>query len=145
MMITSSLIKGFYTPKSFINHAASLRQAFAHCGIFSAAATRRCLDRVAVPTVGVRLSPPLCVIALVGHYPTNKLMQNRPIFEHRSFTLARTIGNYSGFLRIMPDSKVRSYSLLPRLPCRTFWIFHRKIQKVRHSTCMPYPRRQRSS
>ena len=32
-------------PKHFILHAASLDQAFAHCRIFSAAATRRCMDR----------------------------------------------------------------------------------------------------
>ena len=58
-------------PKHFVLHAASLDQAFAHCRIFSAAATRRCMDRISVPSVGNRLSPPLSVIALVGHYPTN--------------------------------------------------------------------------
>jgi len=69
--MTFSLIKGFYIPKDFINHATSLRQAFAHCGRFSTAATRRCMDRVSVPSVGVSLSAPLDVVALVGHYPTN--------------------------------------------------------------------------
>ncbi len=69
--MTSSPRKDLYVPKDFINHAASLRQACAHCGIFSAAATRRCMARVAVPSVGVSLSAPLAVIALVGHYPTN--------------------------------------------------------------------------
>ena len=58
-------------PKHFILHAASLRQTFVHCGRFSTAATRRCMDRVSVPSVGVTLSGPLDVIALVGHYPTN--------------------------------------------------------------------------
>ena len=58
-------------PKHFILHAASLDQAFAHCRIFSAAATRRCMDRIAVPSVGVTLSGPRGVIALVGRYPTN--------------------------------------------------------------------------
>ena len=58
-------------PKHFFLHAASLRQAFAHCGRFSTAATRRCMDRVSVPSVGVSLSAPLDVIALVGRYPTN--------------------------------------------------------------------------
>ena len=48
-----------YNPKAFILHAVSLRQACAHCGRFSAAATRRCMVRVAVPSVGNRLSPPL--------------------------------------------------------------------------------------
>ena len=58
-------------PKHFILHAASLDQAFAHCRIFSAAATRRCMDRFSVPSVGVTLSGPLGVIALVGFYPAN--------------------------------------------------------------------------
>jgi hypothetical protein len=67
----SSLIKDLYIPKDFISHAASLHQAFAHCGRFSTAATRRCMGRVAVPSVEVRLSPLLNVIALVSFYLTN--------------------------------------------------------------------------
>src|SRR3989304_6951903 len=78
---TSSLIKVVYVPKDFFPHAASLDQAFAHCRIFSTAATRRCMDRVAVPLVGVALSRPLAVIALVGHYPANKLIARRPFPE----------------------------------------------------------------
>ena len=58
-------------PKHFILHAASLRQTFVHCGRFSTAATRRCMDRVSVPSVGVSLSAPLDVIALVSRYLTN--------------------------------------------------------------------------
>ena len=58
-------------PKHFILHAASLRQTFVHCGRFSTAATRRCMDRISVPSVGVSLSAPLGVVALVGRYPTN--------------------------------------------------------------------------
>ena len=66
-----SLLKGFYNPKAFIIHAASLDQAFAHCPIFQTAASRRSLDRVAVPVWGFTLSGPLTVIALVSHYLTN--------------------------------------------------------------------------
>ena len=58
-------------PKHFILHAASLRQTFVHCGRFLTAATRRCMGRVSVPSVGVTLSGPLNVIALVSHYLTN--------------------------------------------------------------------------
>jgi len=65
------VIKVFYVPKDFIKHAASLRQAFAHCGRFLTAATRRCGTRVSVSPVGVSLSAPLDVIALVSHYLTN--------------------------------------------------------------------------
>ena len=66
-----SFIKAVYIPKDVIPHAASLDHAFAHCRRFSTAATRRCLDRVAVPVLGVMLSHPLPVVALVSHYLTN--------------------------------------------------------------------------
>ena len=68
-----------YNPRAFIPHAASLRQAFAHCGIFSTAATRRCLGSVSVPVVGAMLSHPLGIVALVSHYLTNKLIPRRPL------------------------------------------------------------------
>ena len=45
----SSLRKGVYDPKAFIPHAVSLHQAFAHCGRFPAAASRRSGGRVSVP------------------------------------------------------------------------------------------------
>ena len=60
-----------YIPKDFIPHAASLRQAFAHCGRFLTAASRRSRGRVAVPVWLVVLSDQLPVFALVGRYPTN--------------------------------------------------------------------------
>ncbi len=63
--------KGVYIPKEFVLHAASLRQAFAHCGIFVTAATRRCPGSVSVPMWRADLSVPLPVVALVGRYPTN--------------------------------------------------------------------------
>ena len=70
----SSLLKGVYNPKAFIPHAALLRQAFAHCAIFPAAASRRSLGRVSVPVWLTVLSDQLPVDALVGRYPTNKLI-----------------------------------------------------------------------
>jgi hypothetical protein len=60
-----------YDPKAFIPHAASLRQAFAHCGKFLTAASRRSLDRVSVPVWLVALSSQLPIGVLVGRYPTN--------------------------------------------------------------------------
>jgi hypothetical protein len=60
-----------YNPKAFIAHAASLRQAFAHCARFPTAASRRSLDRVSVPVWLFILSDQLPVFALVGRYPTN--------------------------------------------------------------------------
>ena len=70
-VLYSSLPTGLYNPKAFITHAASLRQAFAHCARFPTAASRRSLDRVSVPVWLIILSDQLPVSALVGHYPTN--------------------------------------------------------------------------
>ena len=69
--LTSSPLTAVYNPKTFIPHAASLGQAFAHCRRFSTAATRRCLGSISVPVVGAMLSHPLDVVALVSHYLTN--------------------------------------------------------------------------
>ncbi len=66
-----SLPTGLYNPKAFITHAASLRQAFAHCAKFPTAASRRSLDRVSIPVWLIILSDQLPVYALVGRYPTN--------------------------------------------------------------------------
>ena len=70
----SSLPTELYDPKAFITHAAWLDQACAHCPIFPTAASRRSLGRVSVPVWLIILSDQLPVIALVGHYPANKLM-----------------------------------------------------------------------
>ncbi len=75
----SSLSTELYNPRAFITHAASLRQAFAHCARFPTAASRRSLDRVSVPVWLFILSDQLRVLALVGRYPTNKLMRRRLI------------------------------------------------------------------
>ncbi len=67
--------------KTFIPHAASLRQAFAHCAKFPTAASRRSLDRVSVPVWPISLSARLPIKALVGHYPTNKLIGHKLILK----------------------------------------------------------------
>ena len=69
--IPSSLPKGVYNPKTFLTHAALLRQGFPHCAIFPTAASRRSLDRVSVPVCPIILSDRIPIVALVGHYPTN--------------------------------------------------------------------------
>ncbi len=71
----SSLLTVVYDPKAFFLHAASLRQGFPHCAIFPTAASRRSLGRVSVPVRLIILSDQLLIVALVGHYPTNKLMR----------------------------------------------------------------------
>ena len=70
-MTRSSLLTEVYDPKTFFPHAASLRQAFAHCAIFPTAASRRSLDRVPVPMWLIILSEQLPIVALVGLYPAN--------------------------------------------------------------------------
>ena len=72
-----------YDPKAFITHAALLRQGFPHCAKFLTAASRRSLDRVSVPVWLIILSDQLTIAALVGHYPTNKLMVREPIPEQQ--------------------------------------------------------------
>ncbi len=67
-------VTGLYDPKAFIVHAASHRRAFAHCGCLSTAASLRSLGRISVPVWLTTLSGQLPIIALVGHYPTNKLI-----------------------------------------------------------------------
>jgi hypothetical protein len=67
----SSLRKEVYNPRAFLPHAVLLRQAFAHCGKFPTAASRRSLGRVSVPVWLIILSDQLLITALVGFYPTN--------------------------------------------------------------------------
>ena len=66
-----------YIPKDFITHAALLRQAFAHCGKFLTAASRRSLGRVSVPVWLIVLSDQLPIVALVSSYPTSQLIGRR--------------------------------------------------------------------
>ncbi len=70
----SSPLKVLYNPQAFFTHAALLDQAFAHCPIFPTAASRRSLGRVSVPVWLIILSDQLPIAALVGRYPTNKLI-----------------------------------------------------------------------
>ena len=74
--IPSSLPKGVYNPKTFIPHAASLRQAFAHCAIFP------------VPVWLIILSDQRPVEALVSRYLTNKLIGHEPIQERDTHGIA---------------------------------------------------------
>jgi hypothetical protein len=81
--VASSPLKAVYDPKAFLPHAALLRQAFAHCAIFPTAASRRSLGRISVPVWLIILSDQLPIVALVGHYPTNKLMGRGPVLHQR--------------------------------------------------------------
>ena len=79
-VIFSSLKKEVYNPWAFIPHAVLLRQAFAHCGRFPTAASRRSLDRVSVPVCLIVLSNQILIVALVSSYLTNKLISRELLF-----------------------------------------------------------------
>ncbi len=83
-MSISSLLKVLYNPQAFFTHAALLDQAFAHCPIFPTAASRRSLGRVSVPMRLIVLSDQLRIVALVGHYPTNKLIRRRLTLKRKA-------------------------------------------------------------
>jgi hypothetical protein len=80
------MVKEVYNPKAVIPHAALLDQASAHCPIFPTAASRRSLGRVSVPVWPVTLSGRLPVKALVGHYPTNKLIGREHIPHQKNLS-----------------------------------------------------------
>ena len=99
----SSPLTAVYNPRAFIPHAASLRQAFAHCGRFSTAATRRCPDSISVPVVGAMLSHPLDIVAMVGHYPTIKLISRKPLLRrNHTFAPQRSSGITHSFPWLSP-------------------------------------------
>ncbi len=75
----SSPLKVLYNPQAFFTHAALLDQACAHCPIFPTAASCRSLGRVSDPVWLIVLSDQLLIVALVGRYPTNKLIRHRLI------------------------------------------------------------------
>ena len=100
---SSSLIKEVYSPEAFIPHAALLRQAFAHCGKFPTAASRRSLGRVSVPVWLIILSDQLRIVALVSHYLTNKLIRRRLLQQHEvRRSPAFPLGAYAVLARISP-------------------------------------------
>jgi len=110
---SSSPRKGVYNPKAFIPHAASLGQACAHCRRFPTAASRRSQGRVSVPMWGAVLSDPLPVIALVGHYPTNKLIGHSPLpTRHEAFKLLPLITSASALVILSGiSSRFQEFSL----------------------------------
>ncbi len=122
---SSSPLTAVYIPKDFFLHAASLPQTFVHWGIFVAAATRRCPDRVSVPMWRDALSRPLPVVALVGRYPTNKLIGHEPLPDHRS---------------ICPQNHAipRGHQVLPALSQRDRSPAAIPVSGVRYP-CIPHP------
>ena len=101
-----------------------LRQGFPHCAIFLTAAPRRSRNRVSVPVWLVFLSEQLSIIALVGFYPTNQLIDRRPLpnrlsFPHRTLVPARSCGISHSFPWLSPLSGQVTYVLRTRSPLST--------------------------
>ena len=111
-----------YDPKAFITHAALLRQGFPHCAKFLTAASRRSLDRVSVPVWLIILSDQLSIVAMVGRYPTIKLMERSPIPSRpkalpiRTAVPIRLFGISPGFPGLSPAKGYVSYVLRTRAP-----------------------------
>ena len=114
--------KDFYTPRGFISHAASLDQGFPHCPRFPTAASRRSLARVSVPVWPFTLSGRLPIDALVGRYPTNKLIGRGSLLERPkafiffTYVLKIVCGISSGFPKLFPTQGQVIHVLLTRLP-----------------------------
>ncbi len=131
-----------YDPKAFITHAALLRQGCPHCAKFLTAASRRSLDRVSVPVWLIILSDQLTIEALVGRYPTNKLMVRGLILKRQlpgRGHLSSKIPKYSGFhtvlARLSPCYPIPKGRLPTRYsPVRHFTRFRKRI--LSRSTCM---------
>src|SRR5690554_8120292 len=85
----SSLATVVYDPRALFPHAVSLRQTFVHCARFLVAATRRCRHRVSVTLWPIMLSHRLTVVALVGRYPTNKLIVRRLLLKRLATLVLR--------------------------------------------------------
>ncbi len=89
-------MKELYNPKAFFTHAAWLDQGFPQCPIFPTAASRRSLGRVSVPVWLIILSDQLPIAALVGRYPTNKLIGRGALLERpKPFPPSITKGAYA--------------------------------------------------
>ncbi len=73
----SSYVTELYNPKTFIAHAASLRQGFPHCERFSTAASRRSLGSVSVPVWLTILSDQLPVKSLGEPLPHQQADRTR--------------------------------------------------------------------
>ena len=129
--------KRFTTQKAFVPHAALLRQTFVHCARFPTAASRRSLDRVSVPVWLIVLSDQLSVVALVGRYPANKLMDREPLPKRKNISSIdhaiswKISGISTGFPVLSQSSGQVAHVILTRSPLN----IRSKLLGFR-STCM---------
>ena len=103
-----------------------LDQACAHCPIFPTAASRRSLGRVSVPVWPIALSGRLSIVAMVGRYPTIKLIERGPLqkcqltcigqLSLRDQSLEELCGISPSFPRLSPAPRQVTHVLLTRSP-----------------------------
>ena len=105
LLSSSSHLKELYNPRAFFTHAAWLDQGCPHCPIFPTAASRRSLGRVSVPVWLIILSDQLLIVALVGFYPTNKLIRRGPLFQRLTFPPEGVYGISSRFQLLSPSQR----------------------------------------
>jgi hypothetical protein len=79
-----------------------LRHAFAHCGRFVTAASRRSPNSVSVSMWRAMLSHPLPVKGLVSRYLTNYLIGRSPLSRRQAFDLSITSGITQSFPWLSP-------------------------------------------
>ena len=137
-----SYLTELYDPKAFFTHAASLRQGFPHCARFLTAASHRSLDRVSVPVWLDIFSDQLTIVALVGLYPTNKLMVRGPLLKRqlsRRGQLSSREPWFSGLYPVLGHLSVDYSRFKGRLPTRYSPVRHFTISsklEISRSTCM---------
>ena len=117
-VIYSSLKKEVYNPQAVFPHAVLLRQAFAHCGKFPTAASRRSLDRVSVPVCLIVLSNQILIVALVSHYLTNQLISRELFFRQINFFTFQHMEYQQLFPIVILLLKANSHVLLTRPPLK---------------------------
>ena len=107
----------------------------AHCAIFPTAASRRSLGRVSVPMWPSTLSGRLPVAALVGHYPTNKLIGRGPIPHRKNFPPHPHGAVLSGIRPSFPGLSRSAGQVTHVLLTRSPLVYPSKLEPYR-STCM---------
>ncbi len=111
--LLAPVLPSTYSPRSLplkkaytmYRHLGFPYHTFVQCKGFAPAAPRRARASISVPFSGLPLPRPLRIIALVGHYPTNKLIRRQLILE-------RYLSGKTHYSRIPPSSLSLSF---PRL------------------------------
>ena len=118
-----------------------LRQAFAHCGKFLAAASRRSWGRVSVPMWLIILSDQRPIIALVSRHLTNELIGRRPLvrralaspfLSHPTRSLS-SCGITSRFRKLSPTRRQVAHGLLTRPPRKRSEDHPVRLACIRHA------------